>query len=103
MIGDPSAILIYKYHIDLNITIRKNVNGHEATIQVSGIPPQIFQIGLTQKAIDGLNISLRNAIEIVRVNTDENNGVDCELLIQLANAGQNAFNRIFKEGKSILY
>src|SRR5260370_2020138 len=103
MANDDSPVLIYNYPIDINITIHLDNDKFEATILASGIAPQIFSIELTRDAVQEINSSLRRAIEEVSNSAEEGDGVSSEALSQLATAGKSAFNKIFKEGKPLLY
>src|SRR5947209_15858330 len=89
MVNSVSPVLSYKYPIDINITVYPSHNEYEATIQAYGIRgPQSFPIGLTPDAVEQLNAALRQAIEEVRKNCEEDEGVDFEALQQLADVGK---------------
>jgi len=103
MANDESPVFIYNYPIDINITIHLYNGEYEATILSSGIAPQIFSIELTRDAVQEINSSLQQAIEEVSNSYEEGDSLSSEALSQLATAGKNAFNRIFKEGKQLLY
>jgi len=102
LLQSESPAYTYKYHVDLNISILANGNEYEAIIFASGIRPQIFPINLTHHQVDELNEALKQAIEEVRRNCEED-GVSDDILSSLANTGKYAFNTIFENGASTLY
>jgi len=104
MVDSIAPILAYTYPIDINITIYSCGNEFEATILANGIRgPQSFSIELTQYTVEQLNAALRQAIDEARKNCEENGGVEIKFVQQLADVGQYAFNKIFRDGKALLY
>ena len=102
LLQSTSPAYTYKYPVDINISILAHGDEYEAIVFASGMGPQIFPINLTHHQIEEINAMLRQAIEEVRENC-ENGEVSDEVLFQLANTGQFAFNTIFENGISILY
>src|SRR5205085_1352289 len=82
---------------DVHIRIYPDDDVYKAELQISGVKPQRFRIGLTPHDVEDLNKELQQAIENV-ANQSEENGDCSDLLPDLAYAGKVAFNRIFSQG-----
>lgn len=83
--------------VDVHLRIYPDDHFYKAELQISGVKPQRFRIGLTPHDVEELNLELQEAIEEVSNRCEEAGGCS-ELLSELANAGKSAFNRIFAEG-----
>lgn len=85
------------YPIDLHIRIYSKGSIFKAEVRPSGTRPQSFDIRLTAEEVEELNKGLQQEIEQVSQHCGEA-GVSEDALLQLATAGQAAFNRIFGDG-----
>ncbi len=86
--------------VDMHLRIYSDNNYYKAELQICGIKPQRFRIGLTSHDVEELNAELQQAIEDITNKVGEDNEAGLETLIELATIGKSAFNRIFSEGSS---
>jgi len=102
MIVKTSSILSYFDALcptDMYIRIYQKNSIFGAEVQVSGLSPEIFDIGLTFQEVEELNKTLQQAVQIFANEYEANDDSSDNALSQLAEAGRAAFHRIFARGK----